>query len=73
MFSLRNQLNIEELRQSQFILIRHAQSTYNQTWEHLIDPMNASDANRKLMELKIATNPELMDSPLSDHGVYQCE
>lgn len=73
MFSFHNQLNIEELRQSQFILIRHAQSTYNQTWEQLIDPIDVTDANRKLMELKIATNPELMDSPLSEHGVYQCE
>ena len=66
---IRSASTIEQLKNSQFILIRHAQSTYNFTWESQVECIEPLDSTRKQTELSVATNFELLDSPLSHHGV----
>ena len=44
---IRSTSTIEQLRNSQFILIRHAQSTYNMTWETQVEIIEPFDELRK--------------------------
>ncbi len=64
---------IEELQQSKFILIRHAQSTYNLAWETNVETILKDDEDREDAEHECATDQSLIDATLSEHGISQCD
>ena len=58
-----------ELQNAKVILIRHAQSTYNQAWEQRVELVaDVSDPARHIFEKQCATDASLIDARLSDLG-----
>lgn len=61
--------SVQELQNSRFILVRHAQSTYNETHTRVVEPLPVGDEETDNIAHKVATNIELIDARLSATGV----
>eukprot|EP00347_Sterkiella_histriomuscorum_P008388 403345286 len=62
---------LQKLNESKFIIIRHANSTFNLIWEKTTDEIqHGNETPEKYYEIIRDTN--LLDCPLSDLGIQQC-
>ena len=60
------------LEQSRAIIIRHANSTFNKRWHEAEQAIEAGDAQPEAFNA-IIKDTDLLDCPLSDLGIKQCE
>ena len=64
---------LAQLQSSKFIIIRHAESTYNRAYtDNVLESPLLQSVTQEELALKCATDRNLFDAPLSDRGREQC-
>ena len=65
---------LAQLQKSKFIIIRHAESTYNRAYiDNVLESPLLGEFTEAELALKCATDRGLFDAPLSERGREQCQ